>query len=217
MSQANIPPLTQPRLTFSTLAKLIGTITVAKQFSLLKGHKYPKPGPKRGYQNAVKQIVDHLVQQSPLTLAVRTLRANEQEILQMLSQNQNLLPRNLQCTRPNPHATPWQIHGVIVSMYPDIELANGHTTGALKLYLAKDPLAHGVGKTMATLLYHYRTQFLNLGNVDPKLCQIVEPRQNVTHYASTKTQQQLVRLQQVCQMVSLLWPGLLINRYTEVL
>jgi hypothetical protein len=198
--------VSQPTVSFSTLARLLGPSTPVKQSSLLRGHKYPSDGPKRSYQNAQKQLVDYLVNGSPINTAAMNLRGHERDALAQLNPA-GVLPNGVTASRPNAHAPAWQLHNVTISMYPDVELAGPSGVGALKAYFGKDPLARGVGASMAALLHFYKSHQLALPNVSPTYCMVLEVRTGAL-YTSSNPSTLMKNVATACQLISALWPTL---------
>jgi hypothetical protein len=177
-------PTVPPRVSFSTLARLMGPITPAKQMSLLRDHKYPTDGPKRSYQNAREQLVRHLVSGAALAPNAVGLRPYETNVLELAVAQGVAAPAGCRCRRPSPSRPSWQFHGVEISMFPDVLLTGPRGTGAMKFHLSQETLPKGVGAAMAALLHHYQAGVMNDASAIPMYSIVLEPRQGVTYSAS---------------------------------
>lgn len=195
-----------PTVTFSTLAKLMGPSTPVAQASLLRGHKYPTDGPKRSYQNARNQLIDHLVAQQPFS-PYPSLRSHEREAIAAMQQLGIPVPTGVTSTRPPGGASSWAFSGVEVSVFADVDLASTAGLGALKVHFGKDALARGVGSTMAALLHHYKTQVLGQQNVLPRHCLVYEARTGALHTCGSPARL-IANVQAACQLIVALWPML---------
>jgi hypothetical protein len=195
-----------PTVSFGTLAKIMGPTTPAGQAALLRGHKYPTDGPKRSYQNARNQLIEHLVAQRPFD-PTASLRPHEREAVLALLQNGVPIPTQVRCSRPSTSAPHWTFCGVNISVFPDVELTGPNGHGALKVYFGKDPLARGVGASMAALLHHYKSQVLGQQNVTARHCLVYEARTGSVRACGNSTRL-LSNAQAACQLITVLWPTL---------
>jgi hypothetical protein len=89
----------------------------ARRLQLLTGHKYPKEGPKRSYQNATKQAVDLLVDGTPLDPGRANLRDHEAEAVASLGSIAIVLPPAVRAARSATNLPRWsnparQLQGV---------------------------------------------------------------------------------------------------------
>lgn len=194
-----------PKISFSTLAKLMGPTTPVALRNKLRDHKYPSDGPKRSYQNALRQAVGHIVDGATLDPEAANLRSWEQEAVGALAAMAISPPAGTRPSRPNPNAPDWQIGGVFISMYPDVELTGVNGVGAMKFHFTKERLARGVGTTMAALLWHYRSQVLRVANVNPAYCAVYEPRVGATYVPGRNPAAQVQNATLTCQMIATLW------------
>jgi hypothetical protein len=197
---------TTPTISFGTLAKLMGPTTPAGQVSLLRGHKYPTDGPKRGYQNARAQLIDHLVEKKAYNPHSK-LRPYEREAIDLLRAEEIPVPADLAYTRPstaNPH---WAFEGVNVSVFPDVDIANREGRGAMKAHFAKDSLARGVGASMAALLWFYKTEILREQAVASRNCLVYEVRNGHLHVCGSPNRL-LANASAACRVIVALWPTL---------
>jgi hypothetical protein len=196
-----------PTVSFGTLAKLTGPNTPAKQMQLLRGHKYKQPGPRLSYLGATRHVSDHLIHGTPLNPQAPTLRSHERSVVHGMIHGPQL-PPGLTYQRPSTKGVAWAYQGVTISMFPDLEVSNGTGAGAVKFSMTQDVLAHGVGSAMAELLFHHRSQILQLPNVQGGYCLIVEPRTGALYAAGTNAQVSLNRITHACQLIVALWPSL---------
>jgi len=196
--------ITTPTVTFSTLAKLMGPSTPVGQASLLRGHKYPTDGPRRSYQNAQQQLVDHLTLQQPFNPHAG-LRPHEREVVLALSQLGVPVPNGAACTKPSKRIPHWGFAGVDISAFPDVDLTSPSGLGAMKVHFGKDALPRGVGPAMAALLHHYKSHVLQQANVLPRHCLIYEARTGALHTCGSPTRL-LINVQAACQLIVALWP-----------
>ncbi|AKU94692.1 hypothetical protein AKJ09_01356 [Labilithrix luteola] len=197
--------VTAPSVSFSTLAKVMGPLAPEALARLLRAHKYPTGGAMRSYENARKQAIDFLVDGTPLD-PNGALRPHEREVVEAMARVNPKVPEWVRAVRPNPRADVWQIHGVAVSMNADVELEGYIACGAAKFCFTKEPLARGVGSTMAALLWYYNACVLRLPLVRPGHCVIYEPRLPWVHLPSHKPERQLEKLELACSIVSAIWP-----------
>ncbi|MEM7157079.1 MAG: hypothetical protein AAF799_29775 [Myxococcota bacterium] len=200
---------TTPRLTFSSLAKLMAPHTPMAQQTILTGHKYPRSGPMLGYVNALHHLVGLLKNGKP---GGRALRPHEQAVVNAFKAQPFKLPKGVKVLKQRPNAKQkyWHYHGVDISVFPDVLLDGPKGKGALKLYPNQEPLARGVGKTMATLLHHYMTSVNPAGQAHPSYCLVYEIRKGKFHRAGTgnATANALKRAQVACGMAAAVWPTL---------
>ncbi len=194
-----------PVVSLSTLARLMGPVTPAKQFALLRGHKFPTEGPKRSYQNATKQAVDFLIDGRPFDANATNLRDYEREAVIALASNPPGLPPDVIARRPAPNAPKWSIGGVEISTYPDAETSGPLGEGAIKFVMAKEPLPHGVGAKLAALLWHHRSVVLGR-TTNPRACVVHEPRVRGVYTPSAHPEKQVQSVEQVCRIIGALWP-----------
>jgi hypothetical protein len=204
MTQTRV--VTVPTVTFGTLAKLMGPSTPVAQASLLRGHKYPTDGPKRSYQNARNQLIDHLVSQEPF-MPHASLRPHEREVIAAMHVLGVPVPTGVTCARPTTLAPSWNFGGVNVSVFPEVELSSAAGLGALKVHFGKDALARGVGSSMAALLHHYKTQVLGQTDVLPRHCLVYEARTGALHTCGSPARL-ITNVQAACQLIVALWPSL---------
>ena len=198
--------VSSPTVSFSTLAKLMGPSTPVAQASLVRGHKYPTDGPKRSYQNARNQLIDHLVAQQPFVVHA-SLRNHERDAIVAMQQLGVPVPSGVTCSRPASGPSAWVFSGVNVSVFPDVEMSSVSGLGGLKVHFNKDTLARGVGSSMAALLHHYKTQVLGQQNVLPRHCLVYEARTGALHTCGSPARL-IANVQAACQLVVALWPML---------
>jgi hypothetical protein len=198
-----------PTVTFSTLAKLMGSNTSTSIVNLLRGHKYPTDGPRRSYQNARRQVVEHLVSGSQISTS--GLRSHEIEAVTGFVANDLSLPTNSRATRPSTQNPRWQFGGVEISVLPDVLLNNpthsGAVCGGIKIHFNKEPLARGVGPSMAALLHYYLAHVLEVSTVTPGMCYVYEARSGAVHSCGSPTRL-LSSAQNTCTLIAALWPTL---------
>lgn len=183
----------------------MGPCTPTKFATLLKGHKYPTDGPKRSYQNARAQVIEHLVSQTPL--APNALRDHEREALTAFAATGYQLPAGVTATRPNTRQPHWSFHGVDISVFPDVELQSVGGTGALKVHFNKDPLPRGVGAAMAALIHHHQVTILGHNQTLPRHCIVYEARSGAL-YSCGSTTRLLTSVQAACNLTLAMWPTL---------
>jgi hypothetical protein len=208
MAQTATVVLEKPTVSFSTLAKVMGALSPLALVSRLRAHKYPHEGPKRSYQKAVRQAVDHLVLGSLIDPAAPGLRAHEEEALSALAKMNTSLPLGVTARRPSTHGPTWNLGGVTISMFPDAELESAGASGAIKFSFSKDRLARGVGATMAALVWHYRHNVLERLNVRPTLCLVCEPRVGTFYKPGSNPWSQVKSARVACDLIAAVWPML---------
>lgn len=208
MSQTSAGSTAPPSVSFSTLAKVMGPLSPVALASRLRAHKYPTDGPKRSYQNALRQAVEHFVNGTSLNPLAANLRSHEQDAVAALAAMSIALPRGAIATRAPHNAPRWKLAGVSVSVVPDAVLTSGSDVGAIKLSLSKEPLPRGVGTAMAALLWHYQSVELGIPNVKPSLCIVYEPRASATYRPGLKPSAQVQTAVVACQVIAAVWPGL---------
>jgi len=199
------PKTATPTVSFSTLAKLMGPCTPVKQASLIRAHKYPTDGPKRSYQNARSQVIDHLVNQAPLNPGA--LREHERDAVQAFIASGYALPPGVAASRPTTRSPHWNFSGVDISVFPDVDLSSAAGLGALKVHFNKEALPRGVGPSMAALLHAYKTSVLGQ-TVSPRHCIIYEARTGALHACGGATSRLLSNVTAACQLITSLWPSL---------
>ena len=195
-----------PRVSFSTLAKLMGPSTPVKVAGLLREHKYPSHGPKLSYRTARQQLIDLAVSQVPLNPLAPT-RKHEREAINAMLQYGVPLPNGFTCSVPRAHAPHWSFHGVEIAVFPELDLTSASGSGAFKAYFAKDKLARGVGSTMATLIHYYKTRILGQPNVRPQQCILWEVRSGA-QFSAGNSSKLLANAEMACQLIAALWPTL---------
>lgn len=200
------PAVTTPRVSFSTLAKIMGAATPIAQARLLRGHKYPTDGPKRSYQGVRNQMVGYAVDGRPIDPNAN-LRPHERDAVIAMSQHPVRIPKGMTCTRPSTRAPYWRFCGVDISVFPDVDMTGQIGIGGLKGYFAQDPLGHGVGTCMAALLCHYKGTVLGQTQVQSRYCLVYEARTGDVHSASNSTRV-LRTAEAACNLIVALWPGL---------
>jgi len=198
-----------PTVTFSTLAKLMGSTTSSNLLTLLRGHKYPEDGPKRSYQNAQRQVIDHFVYGTPINPTGSALRAHETEALTAFTNNGLCLPASCTARRPSTGSPKWQFHGVEISVFPDVLVQSSGSVilGGIKVNFNKDSLARGVGPSMAALLHHYLANVLSMPLIASRSCFIYEARSGAVHSCGSPTRL-LASAQATCNIIAAVWPTL---------
>lgn len=198
--------ITTPTVSFSTLAKIMGPGTPVTQATLVRGHKYPTDGPKRGYQNARNQFIEHAV--SGVAFHPHAgLRKHEQEAVLAMDQLGVPIPHGVTCARPATRGPHWNFSGVNISVFPDVDMTGANGLGAFKVHFGKDALARGVGSAMAALIHHYKTNVLGQQNVLPRHCLVYEARTGALHSCGSPTRL-LSNVQAACHLIAALWPTL---------
>lgn len=198
---------TGPRVSFSTLARLMGPSTPVRLTSLLRAHKYPTDGPRRSYQNAQKQVVSYAVNGNSFAPNASNLRDYERDVVLLLAQNGLPLPAGAKATRPSPKAPYWQFSGVRISFFPDVNLVRNLSAGALKVYFGKEPLPRGAGSSMAGLLAHYCRNVVGDGSTNVELCLVYEARTGKL-YSPSRSSRLLASVEAACQVIVALWPSI---------
>lgn len=197
-----------PTVSFSTLAKVMGPLSLLALATRLRGHKYPSDGPRRSYQNALYQAVECLVNGAPLDPSAANLRLHEREGVAALAAMGLGVPRGYNASRASSRVGTWNLNGVHVSMVPDVELTSPNGRGAAKFSFTKDRLSRGVGSTMAALLWYHRSQVLGLANITPSACIVYEPRACASYRPGANPQGQVQQAQLACQVITTLWASL---------
>lgn len=206
MSGSLVPTqITHPTVTFSTLAKAMGPIRPTALARLLHGHKYPTQGPRRAYQVARKQAVDLLVDKSPLDPEA-PLRAYERDAVRALSRVRLYVPEWLRATRPSTRPEIWPLHGVRISMHPDVDLSGNVESGAVKFSFTKAPLAPHVGSAMASLLWYWRSRIVGVKTTLPAHCIVYEPRLPWKHLPQKNVASTIKSAELACKMIAAIWP-----------
>lgn len=200
--------VTVPTISFSTLAKAMGPMPLTTLATRLRGHKYPSDGPKRSYQNALRQAVAMFVDGTPLDPMASDLRSHEREAVSALASMAVNVPKGFTASRPNTRIGTWSLGGVEVSMTPDAELASPNGVGAAKFSFTKEALPRGVGTTMAAILWFYRSQVLKLNNAIPSACLVYEPRAGAVYRPGANPTNQANQAIATCTMIATLWPTL---------
>lgn len=203
MSAAEVLPTPTPTVSLSTLAKAAGPISPVALTRLLRGHKYQAPGPRRSYQNARRQAISLLVDKAQLDPDA-PLRAHERDVLRAMARTQLPLPPWIRATRPTSNAL-LELHGVQVSMQPDVELHGSIESGAAKFSFTKDPLPRGVGSLMAALLWYGKAVIEGDSKVKPSHCLVYEPRLPWVHRPAKRPLVQLKNLELACTVIHALW------------
>jgi hypothetical protein len=197
--------LERPTITLSTLAKAMGPISPRELGRLLEGHKYPSIAPARSYQNARQQAIDLLVDKKPPDDDV-PLRTHERDAVRALTRMLPVVSPWVRAKRPSPRAIPWTVGDVIVSMHPDVELEGSRESGAAKFSFTKAPLAPGVGKIMATLMWHWRKKVLGIESTSQAQCIVFEPRLPRTHRPMRNARGIVKSAELASTVISALWP-----------
>lgn len=204
---AQLPPRNTPRVTFSALVDILSQPS-HRLPAIIKPQKYPKPGPVFGYKKATAQLVDWFVNGTPLDPTDPGLRDHEIDVLDAANNaggKSALWPVAATSASHPPNSSVWSVAGVEISFAPDVLLrSSGGSTGALKLYLRKDPTA--VGPTMAALLYYHRAQIACDPNTDPALCAVTDVQCGLVHVATGSFQRLVAQVQSACQVVAATWP-----------
>jgi hypothetical protein len=201
------PPPRGPTVTFSTLAKAMGTTSLAALVRLLKGHKYDLAGPRRSYQSARRQAVRLLADKVPLD-AGATLRPHERDAIEAMLRVPLRTPEWVRAVRPSSYPLRWDLAGVSISMQPDVELVGRQESGAVKFVFTKAPLARGVGSLMAALLWHHRKNVIGIESTRPDKCLVYEPRLPWVHRPGSRPASQVRRAELACKVIATLWPTL---------
>jgi hypothetical protein len=197
-------------VTFSALVDVLSQ-PAYRLPSILKAHKYPKPGPVFGYKKATAQIVDWLVKGTPLDVSEVGLRDHEIDALDALTELGTaaaILPGGATSASRPPASSSWIVNGVEVSFAPDV-LLNGRirkhdATGALKLYLRREPTT--VGPMLAALLYYHRSQIVGDADADPALCAVTDVHSGVVHVATGSYQRLVNQIEATCTVIASTWP-----------
>jgi hypothetical protein len=199
--------LVTPTVSLGTIARAMGPISPRALARLLHGHKYKNAGAIRSYQTARRQAVDFMVDGVPLDPS-EPMREHEREAVRAMMLTQLVLPWG-RAARPPKDAPKWVVDGVVISMQPDVELEGPRTAGAAKLSFTKEPLARGVGRTMASLLWHWRRNILTIEATSKDLCVVFEPRTGTVHRPGRqRTKTQIRELFLACKTIWSLWPTL---------
>jgi hypothetical protein len=193
-----------PRVTLSTLARAMGPTRPAQLARLLQGHKYAESGPRRSYQCAVKQITDSLVDGVPVNPDA-PLRKHERDAIKSYLRAPLPLPKLARAVRPK-RRSHWLLHGVNVSMHPDIELDGFVYSGAVKLTLTKEPLARGVASLMASLMWFWRVRVEKEILTARSHCIVYEPRLPWLHLPGKNPVKDVAKVEIACRLITALWP-----------
>lgn len=198
----------QPRLTFSALAKLMASHTPTGHLGLLRQSKYPRPAAVLSYRRARRRIVSLICGQPDAPSG--PLAPHERAVVAAFLARPLGLPRR---THAQPHHGPtprWPLGDVDVSVFPDIDLMGPRGTGAIKLHLAQQPLARGVGRGMAALLHHHRCEVLGDEAAYGNYCIVYEVRTGRVHRAGTQglPLRNLRRAEAACRLAAAVWPTL---------
>lgn len=196
-----------PRLSFSAFCKYMKAPTSTAQLGILRTQKFPKEGPMKSYVAATERIKQHLVDGRPLTHG--GLRDYEADALKAFASNWSA-PAGHAYDRPQSYQQKLEILGVEISCFPTVLVRRAKTgrTGAMKVFLNKDPKIDGdLGKTMATLLYYFLDEVAG-EDVDPGLVTVLESRKGAEHQASPSTTRLLKNVEDTCFMVGSVWDRL---------
>jgi len=195
----------KPRLSFSALAKLMASHTPVGQIGILRQSKYPRSGPMKSYVNAMWYITGVIASGQP---GGRAPRSHEQEVVDAFTAQPLRLPKGVTGRRAGTGQKPWQFQGVDISFFPDMKLQGPNGTGALKLHFNQDPLPRGVGKSMATLLFHYLSNVVQESSANAKYCLVYEVRSSKCHVAKTgaMSASALQQVRAACMLATAMWP-----------
>lgn len=196
----------QPRLTFSALADVMSPHTPAGMRSIVRDSKYPRRGPILSYTNATRHMVGMLVDGRPPSIE---LRDYEREVVEAFDRERLKLLRGCEIWRSNTRDRAWVHCGVEISMFAEVSVLSAKGNGCVKLHCAKEPLAKGVGKAMASLMAHYRTTVLSDQDTNPAYCLVYEVRTGKVHKAPVGPASEafLAKIADACEMVKALWPS----------
>ncbi len=211
----SLPPRATPRVTFSALVDVLAS-PAHRLLPILHQQKYPKPGPVFGYKKATEQLVDWFVNGTTPNPEAPSLRDHEVDALNsalaLPGVPSSLLPAGtLVASVPTTEPT-WTVEGVEVSFSPDLLISGTigrkgvPATGAVKLYLRKDPTT--VGPMLAALIYFHRSQIVGDNLAEPGLCGIVDIQAGIVHTATGNYQRLVNQVQQACQVIAAVWPGI---------
>lgn len=195
----------EPTVSLSTLARSIGPLSPAALTRLLAGHKHHSPGPRRSYQQAREQVICLLTDGTAVTPDA-PLRTHEREAVAAVARTRLPLPSRSRALRANARLPHWIIGGVRISMQPDVELDGSNGTGAAKIILTKERLAHGVGATMAALLWHYRRNVLGIESTRRDHCIVYEPRLPWLHLPAPRAESKVRQAELACEVIKAVWP-----------
>lgn len=213
---ASLPVRPQPRVTFSALIDVLSQPSHRVPV-ILRSQKFPKPGPVFGYKNATRQLVEWFVHGTALNRNDPILRDHEVAALDDAIQNgpqSALWPAGASAASYPPTQSTWSVNGVEISFRPDVLLEGqgrkegrkAAATGALKLYLRRDPTT--VGPMMAALLYYHRSKVALDPDVDPALCAVTDVQTGVVHAATGSYQRLWNQVNHACQVIASVWPTL---------
>lgn len=211
----NIPPMsprTTPRMTFSAMVDILSQPSYRLP-AILKDHKYPARGPIFGYRQATEQLVSWFVDGTALDPSAPGLRDYEVAALNAAQQAGTPAglwpPGAVRATHP-PKSSLWSLNGVEISFSPDVLLEGTvkrtNATGAVKLYLRKDPTT--VGPMMAALLFFHRSQIACDPDVDPALCAVTDVQAGMVYSATGSFQRVVAQVQAACQVIASVWPSI---------
>lgn len=208
-----INPLTSratPRITFSALGDALSQ-PAHRLVTILTNQKHPKPGPVFGYKKAKEQLVSNFINGTAINLNDPSLRAHEVHALAAAVSNgtpTGLWPAGATSASQAPPQSTITLAGVDISFSPDALLdgtvKKSAATGAIKLYLRKDPTT--VGPMLAALLYFHRSQVD--AATDPSLCAIVDVQSGIVHVATGNFQRLVNQSSALCQVIAATWPSI---------
>jgi hypothetical protein len=193
-----------PTITLSTLARAMGPLSPAMLTRLLAGHKHHAMGPRRSYQCAREQAIALLTDGTTLNPDA-PLRSHERDAVKAMVRSRLPLPARSRALRANARGPHWILGGVRISMQPDVELDGTRGTGAAKIILTKERLPRGVGRAMASLLWHYRKNVLGIESTRRDHCIVFEPRLPWLHLPAPRAETQLRQAELACDIISALW------------
>lgn len=211
----SIPSRLSPRVTFSSLVDVL-TSPSHRLPTILQAQKYPKPGPVFGYKKATEMLCSWFVRGTDPDPSDPSLRDHEVAALLAALALPNtpdaLVPSGTKSSSYPSNEPTWVVEGVEISFFPDL-LIEGTVgkkatpaTGALKLYLRKEPTV--VGPTMAALLYFHRSQIVRDPLADPSLCCVTDVQAGIVHTATGNYQRLVNQVEQACQVIASVWPAI---------
>ncbi|UJR86674.1 hypothetical protein [Sandaracinus amylolyticus] len=192
----------EPRITFSALAKLLVPHTLDAHESIVKTCKYPPTAKVINYKDGIQWLIGIVVGDGKTG---GTLEAHEREVVDIVKADPIRLPKGVTAARVPQSSAKWYLEDVEISMVPDLILSGPKGVGVLKFHVNKEPLPRGVGPTMAALLYHYESVERQTPNVVPEYCLVYDVRSKKFHKPSGTTSSLVDRARAACRFVAYAW------------
>lgn len=193
-----------PRITYSALAKLLGSNSTLGWEQIVHDSKFPPKMKVISYADCSRALTDILVDGT----SAAHLESHEEEVVKLFKASKPKLPKDVKSSKP-PQANQtkkWPIEGVDVSFVSDVSLTGPAGVGAMKFHCNKEPLARGVGPKMASLLFLYLRDHLKLAGVVPEYCLIYEPRTGKMHRPGKVPEKTFDHAKSACRLVANFWP-----------